>query len=79
MPLGTDRCCTSAAMLYIPSDHRRWEQTLELAWTLDRNGVVLPLQDLHIAACAAHIGAVILTLDDHFQQVPGIDATDRIL
>ncbi len=66
-------------MMYIPSDYRRWEQTLELAWELDRRGVVLPLQDLHIAACAAHIGAVVLTRDEHFHQIPGIDATDRIL
>ncbi|MFV1994958.1 MAG: PIN domain-containing protein, partial [Verrucomicrobiales bacterium] len=68
-----------STMLFIQSDYRRWEQTLELAWILDRRGTVLPLQDLHIAACAAHIGAVVLTLDDHFNQIPNIDATDRIL
>ncbi len=67
-----------SVMLYVPSDHRRWEQTLELAWTLDRRGVVLPVQDLHIAACAAHIGAVVLTFDEHFEKIPGIDVTDRI-
>lgn len=67
-----------SVMLCVDSDDRLWEQTLELACKLDRSGVVLPLQDVHIAACALSIGAVVLTCDEHFQQVPGLDATDRI-
>ncbi len=59
-------------MLYIPSTRQRWEETLELGWHLDRKGIVLPLQDLHIAACSLHIGAAILTLDQHFKHVPGL-------
>ncbi|MCB1086439.1 MAG: PIN domain-containing protein [Verrucomicrobiae bacterium] len=67
-----------SVMLYVDSTFRRWEETMELAWKLDRRGVILPLQDLHIAVCAHQIGAVILTYDDHFQSIPGVDATDRI-
>lgn len=67
-----------SCMLYIDDGFRRWEATLELARELDRKGIVLPLPDLHIAACAMHAGAVILTYDQHFQMIPGIDATDRI-
>ena len=67
-----------AVMVYVDSSLKRWEETLELAWALDRRGMVLPLQDLHIAVCARHIGAVILTYDEHFQNIPGVDATDRI-
>lgn len=59
-------------MLYIPSTRQRWKETLELAWHLDRKGIVLPVQDLHIAACALHIGAVVLSEDEHFRQVPGL-------
>lgn len=66
-------------MCYVPSDQRLWHQTLELAWQLDRQGRVLPIQDLHIAACALSINAVVLTTDKHFQEIPGLDATDRIL
>lgn len=66
-------------MCYVPSDQKLWHQTLELAWQLDRKGRVLPLQDLHIAACALSINAVVLTTDTHFQEIPGVDATDRIL
>ncbi len=66
-------------MCYVPSDRKLWQETLELAWQLDRQGCVLPLQDLHIAACALSINAVVLTTDAHFQEIPGVDATDRIL
>jgi len=65
-------------MLFVSSSNSLWDSTLELAWQLDRQGKVLPLQDLHIAVCALHIGAVVLTVDEHFQQIPGLDATDRI-
>lgn len=67
-----------STMLYIDDGLKRWEATMALAWSLDRKGIVLPIQDIHIAACAAHAGAVILTYDQHFQMIPGVDATDRI-
>ena len=67
-----------SVMLYIDDGFQRWEDTLALAWSLDRRGIILPIQDIHIAACAVHAGAVILTYDGHFQKIPGIDATDRI-
>lgn len=67
-----------SVMLYVESNYKRWEETLELAWSLDRRGIILPLQDIHIAVCANHVGAVILTCDGHFKKIPGIDATDRI-
>ena len=65
-------------MLYLDDGYKRWEETLRLAWSLDRQGITLPIQDLHIASCANHAGAVILTYDEHYQMIPGIDATDRI-
>ncbi|MGC9452700.1 MAG: PIN domain-containing protein [Oceanipulchritudo sp.] len=63
-----------AQMLYIPSTRQRWRETLELAWHLDRKGVVIPLQDVHIAACTLSIGAAVLTEDDHFRKIPGLTA-----
>lgn len=68
-----------SVMLYLDSNQKRWEETLELAWKLDRRGITLPIQDIHIAACALHAGAVVLTFDRHFQSIPGLDAADRIL
>jgi predicted nucleic acid-binding protein len=66
-------------MRYVPSDPGRWRETLGVAWQLDRVGRVLPLQDIHIAVCAAHIGAVVLTVDAQFHEIPGIVATDRVV
>jgi predicted nucleic acid-binding protein len=66
-------------MRYVPSDLVRWEETLAIAWQLDREGKVIPLQDLHIAVCAASIGAVVLTADAHFHQIPGVVAADRVV
>jgi predicted nucleic acid-binding protein len=66
-------------MSYVDSSHRIWQDTLQIAWQLDRQGRVLPIQDIHIAACALSINAVLLTHDQHFQEIPGLDATDRIL
>jgi len=68
-----------SVMLYLDSSRARWQETLALAWSLDRQGILIPMQDLHIAALALHAGAVVLTYDTHFQQVPGLDATDRVL
>lgn len=68
-----------SVMLFPDSSPKRWEETLELASNLDRQGVNLPIQDIHIAACALHAGAVVLTYDRHFQAIPGLDETDRIL
>jgi len=66
-------------MCYVESNQKVWQHTLELAWQLDRQGRVLPIQDIHIAACALSINAVVLTHDQHFQGISGLDATDRIL
>jgi predicted nucleic acid-binding protein len=59
-------------MLYVPSHRERWEETLKIVWHLDRKGQILPIQDIHIAACALHIGAAILTFDGHFNKIPGL-------
>lgn len=66
-------------MRYAESNQKTWQHTLELAWQLNRQGRILPIQDIHIAACALSINAVVLTHDQHFQKIPGLDATDRIL
>lgn len=67
-----------AKMMHVESCKQRWTETMDIAWQLDRGGAPLPLPDLHIAICALHINAVILTEDQHFQKIPGVDATNRI-
>lgn len=63
----------------IESTQEVWTRTAELAWQLDREGRVLPLQNIHIAACALSINAVVLTYDTHFQEIHGVDSTDQLL
>jgi predicted nucleic acid-binding protein len=66
-------------MLHIPTDHRLWADVEKTAWQLDRTGKILPLTDIIIACCARRIGAVVLTHDRHFDSIPGIVATERIV
>jgi len=65
-------------MINVPTDNRLWDHVGKMIWQLDRQGIVLPLTDVVIACCAMRIGAVVLTHDDHFYQIPGVRATDRI-
>lgn len=65
-------------MINVPTDNRLWDNVGKTLWQLDRQGIVLPLTDVVIACCAMRIGAVVLTHDDHFDQIPGVRATDRI-
>jgi predicted nucleic acid-binding protein len=67
-----------AVMIYIPTSNQIWERATQLAWSLDRQGVVLPTQDLVIAACALQARAAVLTLDAHFQKIPGLEVISSL-
>lgn len=56
----------------IPTDARLWVEASELAWVLDRQGIVIPLTDIVIAACARRAGATVITTDSHFSRIPGL-------
>jgi predicted nucleic acid-binding protein len=56
----------------IPLTPALLRETAELAWTLDRQGQVLPLTDLVIATGAKCAGAVVITEDPHFRQIPSL-------
>lgn len=49
-----------------------WIETGELAFTLRRQGITIPTTDLIIATLALRDNCAILTLDHHFQKIPGI-------
>jgi predicted nucleic acid-binding protein len=49
-----------------------WKDTADLAWTLDRKGMVLPVSDLLIASCALYANARVVTVDPHFKSIPGL-------
>ena len=67
-----------AIMVYLPTTNQIWERASQLAWALDRQGVVLPAQDVLIASHALHADAIVLTHDAHFSSVPGLRVTDHL-
>lgn len=66
-------------MVNVPTDSRLWSAAEDLAWRLDRQGTTLPLTDIIIAACAFRIDATVLTFDHHFELIPDLRYTDRIV
>jgi len=60
-------------MRYVQTSDRLWDAAWELAWSLDRQGKILPLADLVIASCALREGALVLTSDRHFDEVPNLN------
>ncbi len=56
----------------VPTDNGIWEDASNLAWKLDRDGRILPAPDILIAVCAMRLGAVVMSADAHFEQIPGI-------
>ena len=67
-----------AVMIFIPTANPIWERAAHLAWSLDRQGVILPAQDILIAAHALQAEATVLTFDAHFSSIPGLRVTDRL-
>ena len=66
-----------ALMTCVPTTTVIWGRTTQLAWSLDRQGIVLPLTDLIIAATALEADATVLTVDSHFKKISGLRVTDH--
>ena len=56
----------------VETGEQLWREASELAWTLDRQGLVLPLTDIVVACCALRESALLISTDKHFWQVPGL-------
>jgi predicted nucleic acid-binding protein len=54
------------------TDNKLWEEATELAWQCARMGINAPNPDFLIAASAIRANVAILTLDKHFDAIPGI-------
>lgn len=59
-------------MNFIPTSNPVWTKARQLAWQLDRTGIIIPAQDHLIAACALQTGLAVLTADAHFQHFAGL-------
>ncbi len=59
-------------MVNVPSTDQLWDAAAELAWKLDRQGIMIPGADAVIAASALMIGANVMTSDSHFSRIEGL-------
>ncbi len=57
----------------VPMTSAVTKRAAHLAWELDRKGCILPVTDLVIAACALQAGADVVTEDEHFRRIPGLN------
>ncbi len=57
----------------IPTDPNLWRKVSELGWKLGRKGKWPPVTDITIAACAMRMGATLVSPDQHFIDMPGLD------
>lgn len=67
-----------AMMLLIHTTPAVWHRASDLAWNLDRRGLVIPATDLVIAACALEASATVLTHDAHFREIPGLQVMEQL-
>jgi len=61
-----------ATLPYFEMTPKLWQSGAGLSLSLKKNGVSLPLSDIFIAAIAIENDLSIYTLDNHFEQIPGV-------
>jgi len=61
-----------AGLRFLETTFSTWKSAGDLSASLRRKGITLPLSDLVIAALALEHQCEVLTLDPHFEQVPGL-------
>lgn len=64
-------------VLLLPASEETAERFGQLKDALKRQGTPLPLNDVWIAAHALETGATLLSFDEHFDAVPGLDRWPR--
>lgn len=63
----------------VPTTAKMWQTVAEMAWALDRSsGGSRPLTDIIIARCAMNVGAVLVSPDGHFQDIPGLKVRETL-
>ncbi len=63
----------------VPVNARMWQTVADLAWAMDRSGAGgKPLTDIIIARCAMHVGAVLVSPDKHFRDIPGLKLREEL-
>lgn len=63
---------TLLSLEYIEMSPLLWKNAGEVAASLKKTGVNLPMSDIFIASLAVNHSLHIFTLDKHFEQIPGV-------
>jgi predicted nucleic acid-binding protein len=61
-----------AALRYVEMNEALWFKAGELSTLIKRQGKTLPLSDILIASLALEHDLTVLTVDKHFEQIPGL-------
>lgn len=64
------------ALLHLEMTRELWISAGQLSARLRSSGHTLPFSDIMIAAIALHSGCAILTIDRHFEVIPGLVVVD---
>ena len=63
---------TLTGIRFLETSFSSWKRTGELASSLQRKGITLPLSDLIIGSVALEHSCQVFTLDPHFKKIPGL-------
>ena len=58
--------------------NKLWQRATNLAWKLDRQGLVMQATDLLIATHALHVDAAVLTFDSDYKKVPSLEVLNAV-
>lgn len=61
-----------AALMYVEMNEALWFKAGELSTFVKKQGKTIPLSDILIASLALEHDLTILTVDKHFEQIPGL-------
>lgn len=66
------------SLRFIEMSKDLWLSAAQLSTSLRKNGVTIPASDIQIATLALHHRLTILTIDQHFRHVPGLEIREAI-
>ncbi len=66
------------SLRFIEMGKDQWLSAAQLSASLRKSGVTIPASDIQIATLALQHSLTILTIDQHFKQIPGIVIKDAI-
>ena len=67
-----------SSLRYLELDSELWLSAAQLSASLRIRGITLPFSDIIIAALSHRHDLVVLTVDQHFRQVPDLLVTDAL-